>query len=97
MMVDFLKYAGPEINKLGELSREKRMIMPYKLSELSDFGDVMTLKEFIGCVKCEGFIDYDGFGYYVKDGQETNITILPSDVKHKAVRKEFDTIIWFNR
>jgi hypothetical protein len=94
---EFLEYAGPEIEKLGELSRAKRMIMPYKLSELSDFGDVMSLKHFIDCVKSGGFIDYDGFGRYVEDGKETNITILPSDVKHNAVRKGFDTIVWFNR
>jgi hypothetical protein len=94
---EFLKYAEPEIKKLGELSREKRMMMPYKLSALSDFGDVMSLKQFIDCVNAGGFIDYDGYGYYVKDNQETNIIIYPSDIKYKAIRKEFDTIVWFNR
>lgn len=88
---------APHNRKLGALSREKRMIMPVELSELSDFGHVMSLKDFIECVKEGGFIDYDGFGRYVKDGHETNIDIYLSDVKHKAIRTEFDTIIWFNR
>jgi hypothetical protein len=94
---EYSKYMRPERERLCKLSKEMRMLMPYKLTELSDFGDVMTLKHFIECVKEGGFIDYDGYGRYVKDNQETDIEIHPSDVKHKAIRKEFDTIIWFNR
>lgn len=71
--------------------------MPYELSELSDYGDVMSLESFIECVKDGGFIDYDGFGYYVKDGKESNVMIIPSDVKRKRIRTDFDTVIWFNR
>jgi hypothetical protein len=93
----FLRYAGPEIKKLGELSREKRMMMPYKMEEIPDYGDVMTLKDFIACVNDGGFIDYDGYGNYARDNMMSNITILPSDVKHNAIRKDFDTVVWFNR
>ena len=57
----------------------------------------ISLKDFIECVKCGGFINYDGYGKYVKNGMETDIEIYPSDVKNKNVRKEFDKIIWFNR
>jgi hypothetical protein len=71
--------------------------MNYDLSELPDYGDVMTLEHFIENVKDGGFIDYDGFGNYVKDGKMSNIEIYPSDVKHNMIRKDFDTIIWFNR
>jgi hypothetical protein len=93
----FLKHLEPEQIRLAQLDRERRKIMPYELSKLSNIGHVMTLKEFIKCVKAGGFIDYDGFGRYVKDGQETNITIYPSDINYGAVRKEFDTIVWYNR
>jgi len=93
----FCEHMKPEWDALAKLDREKRMIMTPEFDELSTYGDVMSLKHFIGNVKCGGFIDYDGHGYYVKDGKESNITIHPSDVKHKAVRKDFDTIIWFNR
>ena len=94
---EYQEFLKPENKKIGELNRERRMIMPYILSELPTYGDVMSLEVFIGNVKSGGFIDYDGYGHYVKDGKATNINIHPSDVKHKAVRKEFDTIIWFNR
>ena len=91
------RYMDKEWSALAKLDREKRMIMPYELSELPDFGDVMPLESFIDCVKSGGFIDYDGHGYYVKDGKETNIMIIPSDFKHKSIRTEFDTIVWYNR
>jgi hypothetical protein len=91
------RYMDKEWSALAKLDREKRMIMPYELSEIPDFGDVMPLKDFIENVKSGGFIDYDGHGYYVKDGKETNIMIIPSDHHHKSIRTEFDTIVWYNR
>ena len=94
---EYQEYLEPEQSKLWRLNQIKRMIMPYTLEELPDYGDVMSLEHFIENVKCGGFIDYDGHGYYVKDGKETNIMIHPSDVKEGAIRTEFDTIIWYNR
>lgn len=94
---EYSEYLKPENRKIAELNRERRMIMPYELEEMPTYGDVMSLEHFIDCVNSGGFIDYDGYGHYCKDGMETNISIHPSDVKHKAIRKEFDTIVWFNR
>jgi len=89
---------APYDKLLGELSRKKRMQMePILDREIPDYGDRMTLEHFIECVDCGGFIDYDGSGTYIKDEMMTSISIYPSDVKHKAIRKEFKEIIWFNR
>lgn len=87
----------PTAKRVDELSRKIRMIKPYTLEPLPKYGNVMSLEEFIECCKSGGFIDYDGYGSYVKDGQRTNITVYPSDVKHGAIRTEFDKIVWFNR
>jgi len=87
----------PAWRKEAKLGREKRMLMTPEFDELSDFGDVMSLEHFLECVNEGGFIDYDGFGRYVRDGKESNIEIYPSDIQHKSVRDDFDTIIWFNR
>lgn len=92
--VDFLK---PESLILSHLHGKRRMIMSYTLSELPDYGDVMSLEEFVNHCKNGNLINYDGYGRYVKDGKETDIEIYPSDVKNNYVRTEFDTIIWFNR
>jgi hypothetical protein len=94
---EYREYLKPERKQLNALYRERRMIMPYELSEIPDYGDVMSLKTFLSCVKDGGFIDYDGFGHYIKDGQETNIEIYPSDYHHNSIRYEFDTIVWYNR
>jgi len=95
---EFCEYMKPEWDKMAELDRERRMIMtPVFERDVPDYGDEMSLEEFIECVKEGGFIDYDGSGEYAKDGKMSGITIHPSDVKHKAIRKDFDTIIWFNK
>ena len=87
----------PSAEKVEYLDRQIRKIKPYELSKIPTYGDVMTLTKFIECVVSGGFIDYDGSGNYVKDGQMTDIDIYPSDVYHDCIRNEFDTIIWFNK
>lgn len=94
---DYLKMCELERKKIDALSREKRLLMTPTFSDVSDFGDMMPLKEFIDCVNDGGFIDYDGYGHYVKNNQQSDIIIYPSDVKNNSIRKDFDTIIWFNR
>jgi hypothetical protein len=94
---EFKAHMKPEWDAIGKLSRERRLIMPYELSELPTYGDVMSLTEFIKCVKCGGFINDDGYGIYVKDNKISDVEIYPSDIKNKSVRTDFDTMIWFNR
>jgi hypothetical protein len=94
---EFQTYMSETSDKLSELSRELRLIIEPTYSELPNYGTVMSMQEFIECVESGGFIDYDGFGHYVKDGKESNIVIYPSDVLLKKIRTDFDTIIWYNR
>ena len=94
---EYSEFTSLERTQLNELDREMRLIMNYVLSDLPNYGTVMSLEHFIECVNDGGFMDYDGYGHYIKDGKESNIEIWPSDVKHNSVRKDFDTIIWFNR
>lgn len=94
---EYYEHIEKENRAISKLDREKRMIMPYELSDLSSYGDVMSLEDFIDCVNSGSFIDYDGHGHYVKENKETDIMIIPSDVKHNSIRKEFNEVIWFNR
>ncbi len=93
----YCKMREPEKSQLQELDRQLRLIKPITLRPLSKSGDVMSLENFIENVKCGGFIDYDGFGMYIKDDQMTDIDIYPSDVKANSIRTEFTKIIWFNK
>lgn len=94
---EYRKFMQPESTELSKLERELRFIIPYELSDIPDYGDIMLLNEFIECCKVGLFINSDGFGKYVKGGKETNIEIYPSNVKYDSIRYEFDTIIWFNK
>lgn len=87
----------PYTSRWSKLDREYRMLMVPEFEELPDYGEVMSLKDFIEECKSGNFIDYDGFGHYVKDNKESSIKIYPSDIEHKSIRPDFDTIIWFNR
>lgn len=91
---EYENYCKKERIILNELYNEKRMLMDYTLSDIPDYGDIMYLKDFLEDVKCGNFIDYDGSGNYLLGDKMTNISIYPSDKKH---RTEFTEIVWFNR
>lgn len=88
---------GEKMIELRTLELQLRMNKEPQLSKLSPYGSKMSLASFIAECECGGFIDSDGFGRYVKDGQETDIEIYPSDVKNGNLRKDMDYIIWFNK
>ena len=105
---EFCEYMKPEWDALGKLDREQRMLMipefdvlpdygKLDFDVLPDYGDIMSLKNWLECVADGGFIDYDGHGYYVKNGKESNIMLHPSDVRYDSIRDDFDTMIWYNR
>ena len=95
---EYLDFINPETERLAELRREKQMLKTPELKrDIPEYGDVMSLQDFVDAVKDGGFIDYDGSGEYVKDGKMSGIAIHPSDVQYGAVRDDFDTIVWFNR
>ena len=87
----------PYHKKLSILSREKRSLMTPEFEEIPDYGEVMSIKDFVSCCKSGGFVDYDGSGYYARDGKMSNIAIRPSDVKYNAIRTDFDSVVWFNK
>ena len=91
------KVVHPHGQILSSLRTEARMCVPFKLDELPEYGDVMSLEDFKENVEAGWFSDYDGFGRYVLDGKETDIDIYPSDIMEGNIREEFDTIIWYNR
>ncbi len=62
-----------------------------------DYGDCMTVVEFLECVQCGGFIDYDGWGY-LSDGTnyDPDVTIRPSGAPG-CIPKGTTHILWMNR
>jgi hypothetical protein len=94
---EYCDYMKPEWDRFNTLDREKRMLMTPKYHTLPEYGDVMSLKDFILAVKDGMFIDSDGHGNYCREDKESDISINPSDVRYDSIRDDFDTVIWFNK
>jgi hypothetical protein len=88
-------YQLKELRK--KIDQKIRLNLIPKYSELSQYGDLMSVADFVKCVENGTFTNYDGYGCYVKDGKESQIEIYPSDVKSNAIRLDFQHVIWFNR
>jgi hypothetical protein len=76
---------------------------PVKFSVTGTYGsgpenedDVYTIEEFKALCDNNMFIDYDGYGYPVKDSMaDSSIIIIPSDLRN--IPKDATHIVWFNR
>ncbi|RLA60637.1 MAG: hypothetical protein DRQ89_12495 [Epsilonproteobacteria bacterium] len=61
-----------------------------------DYGDIMTLPEFLSSCKYGAFIDYDGFGHAACNGKvNSDLDIRPS--KLNEIPEGTTHIVWFNR
>ena len=96
---DLNKTLRPHRVRLGELDRKIRMNKEPKFWCKADpeNGWILSLVEFKANVDGGGLMDSDGFGRYIKNGQESDIEIYPSDFKYDSIRKDFNTMIWFNK
>lgn len=94
---EYQKLTEEEDKQLAELSRQLRLIRPYEVEDIPDYGDVMTLNEFKNACRNGMFIDYDGYGHYIDGDKMTDIHIYPSDVKAKSIRHSLNKIVWFNK
>lgn len=68
-----------------------------KFEPIDNFGEVMTIEEFINACDTQCLIDYDGFGKYATKKMMSNLTIVPSDVLIGDVLQGFSHIVWYNR
>jgi len=87
----------PYNKKVSLLSREARLLRTPVMEELPDYAHLMTMKDFVECCECGGFIDYDGSGNYSDGDMQANIGISPSDVTAGKYRKDFSHVAWYNR
>jgi len=76
---------------------------PVKFTKTGQYGcgpeyedDVYTVEEFKKCCANHSFVDYDGFGYPVKDRlADEEIFIKPSRLSN--IPDDATHIIWFNK
>ena len=98
-LVEWQQMLEPFNDQMRPLQFEKAQLTPIEWQNIGKYGDLMTLEDWIGCVKAGWFIDYDGHGYYSDGERESNKIVYPSDVKHNHLLKNenFTHVIWYNR
>jgi hypothetical protein len=67
---------------------------------IPDYGDLMTIQEWIDSVDCGCFIDDDGTGNLAYKDKMSNIEVYPSMVKDgefNKIKNDFTHIVWFNK
>ena len=68
-----------------------------KLETIPDYGDHMTLIEFIQYCQVGGFTNDDGDGFYATETGMTNIPVYPSDLVSGKYLDSFSHVVWFNK
>ena len=87
-----LRVKSPMI-KLTDMRQE-----PVQLKEIPEYGDHMTLEEWVNAVNSGAFIDYDGDGHLATADKCSDIVIKPSSLKDDFVIPDWVThIVWYNR
>ncbi len=64
---------------------------------IPEYGDLMSLDEFIDCCKSGGFIDYDGHGKYAFKDKISDKIVIPSHIIEGNIDKNFTHVVWFNK
>lgn len=70
------------------------------MEPIPDYGDLMTIEEWLSAVDCGCFIDYDGYGNLAYEKEMSEVEVWPSMVKKgqfEKLRGDFTHIVWFNR
>jgi hypothetical protein len=68
------------------------------MNSIPEYGDHMPITDWLDCVKCGGFIDYDGTGNLATVDQMSDEEVRPSMVKKGWKAPDWAThVVWFNR
>ena len=68
------------------------------LKEHTDYGELLTIPEFIEYCDAGGFIDYDGYGHLATADKESSVNIIPSKRRKTIALNPWAThVMWFNR
>jgi hypothetical protein len=65
--------------------------------DIPNYGEHMSLEEWLGAVKFSGFIDYDGHSKLATINQVSNIMIVPSEANGYKFPEWATHIVWYNR
>lgn len=87
MSYDDWKLATPPEYEEGEVDEDKRSYN----RPIPDYADVMTLAEWEEAVEHGSFVEYDGSGYWCKDGKESSDSVWDTDCEDAT------HVAWYNK
>jgi len=69
--------------------------------DFNEYGDIMTIEEFLEDVELGALMDYDGHGFLANESQETNIMVKPSNVDIVLAKYNdklnLQFVVWYDR
>lgn len=68
-----------------------------EFGDIPNYGDHMTMKDWLDAVEFGAFIDYDGHGELATINQVSNILIFPSEAKNYKFPEWATHIVWYNK
>lgn len=94
---DYVFLSRPIILEIEKINSKLRLIIEPEFKPIEIKSKIYSIEEFITLCKTEFIIDYDGYGYYVKDNLMSNIDVLPSDIINNNIRPDFKSVIWYKK
>ena len=76
---------------------EAKLYLTEDVRDLPDYGDHMTLEDFVDCCQSGGFIDFDGYAKYATSDKMSDINAYPSDVADSDIDWRWTHVVWFNK
>jgi hypothetical protein len=86
-----------DINNEDKISTVEHALDKEELEPLPDYGDLMTLDEFIEHCNSGAFINYDGTGHYATKTKMSRLYATPSKIKAGNIDRSWTHVMWFNR
>ncbi len=94
---DYVFLSKPLILEIEQINSKLRLIVEPQFRPIEIKSKIYSIDEFITLCESEFIIDYDGYGYYVKDNLISNIEVLPSDIINGNIRQDLKSVIWYKR
>lgn len=67
------------------------------MEPIPDYGDHMTIDDFVNRCREGWLIDYDGYGLYATATAMSNKAVYPSAVVTDLFDRSYTHVVWFNR
>ncbi len=80
-----------------EILRQVQKLQPVELEDIPEYGDKMSVEDFVEACYDGAFTDDDGTGYYATEDKMTRIVVNPSNISMETFDDRWSHVVWFNK